>query len=60
MIDASPEVQLKMNPWSSMSLPIERTAGVFGSTSTRAFALSDWVSTSMTSVASMMVLAVAT
>ena len=27
--NASPGVQLKVHPWSSMSLPIERTAGVY-------------------------------
>ena len=40
-MNASPRVQFKVHPWSSMSLPIEKTAGVFGSTRTRALAPSD-------------------
>ena len=50
---------MKVHPWSSMSLPIERKAGVFGSTRTRALMLSDCMSTSMASVASIISLAVA-
>ena len=58
MIDISPGIQLKVHPWFSMSLPIERTAGVFVSTNPRTFAPNDWMSTSMTFVASMMSLAI--